>query len=192
MRSASVPCGTRSTVISPVIIWRWVSGLVPMCETTRLRTSLASIKRPMPNPGRAVSLAITVSPLRSWRTSSPISRCGEPMPMKPPIINDDPSCICSTAADNAIPLCMQTLLARRAHCPIGSFVMSNNLSRAAEPSCQRYVCIRWRFADSCGRPISKQVGETTPELFHDLRLDLRRLQLSDGVDRLFDGSRNKT
>ncbi len=32
MRSARVPWGTRSTSISPEIIFCWVTGLVPICE----------------------------------------------------------------------------------------------------------------------------------------------------------------
>ena len=106
MRSINDPCGQRSTLISPAINCRWVSGLVPMCVATRYLTSLASMRRPMPTPGRAVSLAITVKSLRPWRTSSPIIRCGDPTPMKPPIINDAPSGIISTAAVSPIVLCM--------------------------------------------------------------------------------------
>jgi hypothetical protein len=62
--------------------------------------------------------------------------------------------------------------------------MPHKLNARGKPICQRYVYIPWRFADSCGRPFSKQIGEATPELFNDMRLDLCRLQLSDGVDRL--------
>ena len=43
----------------------------------------------------------------AWRTSSAIIRWGDPTPMKPPIISDEPSAIFSTAADSAIPLCMR-------------------------------------------------------------------------------------
>src|SRR4030095_12215883 len=35
---------------------------------------------------------------------------------------------------------------------------------------------------SCGWPLSKQIDKAIPELFDDLRFDLRRLQLTDGVD----------
>ena len=37
MRSASVPCGTSSTSISPAIMPFWVSGLRPICETIAAR-----------------------------------------------------------------------------------------------------------------------------------------------------------
>ena len=42
--------------MSPAIIWRCVSGLVPMWLATTFFTKRASISLPMPTPGRAVSL----------------------------------------------------------------------------------------------------------------------------------------
>ena len=52
MRSISVPCGTRSTSISPAIILAWVSGLRPMCEATSLATAPALISLPIPRRAR--------------------------------------------------------------------------------------------------------------------------------------------
>lgn len=40
--------GTSSTSISPAIICRPVSGLVPMCDTMALRTRRLAISRPIP------------------------------------------------------------------------------------------------------------------------------------------------
>ena len=60
MRSISVPCGTSSTLRDPACICCCVSGLSPMWLTIAVRTSLALINLPMPVPGFAVSLAMTV------------------------------------------------------------------------------------------------------------------------------------
>src|SRR3974377_1381774 len=106
MRSASVPCGHSSASSSLAMICRCVSGLVPICETTTLRTAFAAIRSPMPTPGRAVSLAITVKLLRPCRTNSAIIRCGLPTPKNPPIMTEAPSGIFSTASDKAIVLCI--------------------------------------------------------------------------------------
>ena len=91
MRSAKVPCGTSSTCSSPAIICACVSGLVPMWLAITRLTARALISLPMATPGRAVSLAMTVRPLRPCRTSSSIRRWGEPTPMNPPIISTAPS-----------------------------------------------------------------------------------------------------
>src|SRR5215813_3251196 len=87
----SVPCGTRSTSALPAIICFCVSGLSPMWLTIARRTSPALMSLPMPTPGIAVSLAITVSPPVPRRTSSSMRRSGVPTPMKPPIITEAPS-----------------------------------------------------------------------------------------------------
>lgn len=49
-------------------------------------TQPAVMSLPMPTPGRAVSFAITVSPRAQRAMSASVTRCGEPTPMKPPII----------------------------------------------------------------------------------------------------------
>ena len=61
--------------------------------TRRARTSL-----PMPTPGIAVSLAITVRSRLPWRTSSSTTFSGVPTAMKPPIIRLAPSGISATAS----------------------------------------------------------------------------------------------
>src|SRR5262249_52623687 len=91
MRWMSVPCGRRSTSVLPAIICFCVSGLSPMWLTIARRTSPALISLPMPTPGIAVSLAITVSPPVPRRTSSSMRRSGVPTPMNPPIITEAPS-----------------------------------------------------------------------------------------------------
>ncbi len=58
--SISVPCGTRTTSISPDIMRRPVSGLVPICEAITLRTRPLTMSGPMPVSTNAVSLAINV------------------------------------------------------------------------------------------------------------------------------------
>ena len=98
MRSTSVPCGTSSTSSSPESIFFCVSGLRPMWLTMVLRMTPALTSLPMPMPGSALSLAITVRPRFLWRTSSSTSRSGVPTPMKPPIITLAPSGMSSTAA----------------------------------------------------------------------------------------------
>src|SRR5271157_3742687 len=64
---------------------------MPMWETTARATHPASISRPTPTPGRAVSLPIIVSlqALRSTRAST--NRIGVPTPIKPPNITVAPS-----------------------------------------------------------------------------------------------------
>ena len=57
---------------------------------------------PMPMPGEAVSLAITVRSRFSCRTSSSISASGVPTPMKPPIIRVAPFGIRATASSSGI------------------------------------------------------------------------------------------
>src|ERR1700722_17679953 len=56
----SVPCGTRSTARAPLIICCWVSELRPIWLAITWRTSPALISLPIPTPGTAGSLAITV------------------------------------------------------------------------------------------------------------------------------------
>ena len=56
------------------------------------------IESPMPRPGIALSLAMTVRRRLPWRTSSSINRSGVPTPIKPPIIRLAPSGIRSTAS----------------------------------------------------------------------------------------------
>ena len=78
-----------------------------------------------------MSLAMTVRFVRPCRTSSPIKRCGDPMPMKPPIINDDPSGIFSRRRRTTRFPCScrrSRLGALTAH---RSFVMRHTLTRAA-------------------------------------------------------------
>ena len=58
--------------------------------------SLAPTSLPMPMPGEAVSLAITVRSRLPCRTSSSISGSGVPQAMKPPIIRVAPSGIMAT------------------------------------------------------------------------------------------------
>ena len=73
-----------------------------MWLATTLLTAPALINLPMPRPGIAVSLAITVRSRLPCRTSSSISRWGVPTPMKPPTINDAPSGISATASASGI------------------------------------------------------------------------------------------
>ena len=61
-------------------------------------THPASISLPIPTPGRAVSLAMTVSSRAPPATSASIMRSGMPTPMKPPIMRLDPSEIKTAAA----------------------------------------------------------------------------------------------
>ena len=63
-----------------------------------LAISPALTSLPMPLPGIAVSLAMTVRSRLPWRTSSSITRSGVPTPMKPPIIRLAPSGIMATAS----------------------------------------------------------------------------------------------
>ena len=74
MRSISVPWGASSTSISPAIIFACVSGLSPMWETINLATAPAVMSLPMPLPGMAVSLAMTVRFLAPRLTSASIRR----------------------------------------------------------------------------------------------------------------------
>jgi hypothetical protein len=53
---------------------------------------------PMPTPGIALSLAITVRSRLRWRTSSTTTRSGVPTPMNPPMIRRAPSGIIATAS----------------------------------------------------------------------------------------------
>src|SRR4051812_12358396 len=62
-----------------------------MWLTIALRTSLASTSLPIPWPGDAVSLAITVRSRLFCRISSSMTRTGVPIPMKPPIMTLAPS-----------------------------------------------------------------------------------------------------
>src|SRR5215471_12810037 len=99
-------CQRVVEVTSLAMICRCVSGLVPICDTITLRTAFAAMRSPMPTPGRAVSLAITVKLLRPCRTSSAMIRCGLPTPKNPPIMTEAPSGIFSIASDKAIVLCI--------------------------------------------------------------------------------------
>src|SRR5262249_47361664 len=108
MRSMSVPCGTRSTSIFFAIICRCVSGLRPMWLATVRLTNPASTSLPMPRPGSALSFAITVRLRLPWRTSSSITRSGDPTPIKPPIMRVAPSGIMATASFNGM-VCMAGL-----------------------------------------------------------------------------------
>jgi hypothetical protein len=67
-----------------------------MWLTMALRTSFDTISLPIPRPGTAVSLAMTVRLRLSWRTISSITRSGVPTAMKPPIIRLAPSGINDT------------------------------------------------------------------------------------------------
>ena len=67
-----------------------------MWLTMALRSSLASTSLPMPLPGVAVSLAITVRSRLFWRTISSMTRSGVPTAMNPPIIRLAPSGIMAT------------------------------------------------------------------------------------------------
>ena len=70
------PCGTSSTSNSPAIICRCVSGLRPIWLTIALRTNLAATSFPIPRPGMAVSLAMTVRFRLFCRTISSIDPLG--------------------------------------------------------------------------------------------------------------------
>src|SRR6187431_201149 len=98
MRSISVPCGTSSTSSSPASIFFCVSGFSPMWLTIALASAPALTSLPIPTPGSAVSLAITVSRRLPCRTISSTIRSGVPTPMKPPIIRLAPSGIFATAS----------------------------------------------------------------------------------------------
>jgi hypothetical protein len=76
----------------------WVSGLVPICEAITLATQPAVMRLPMPTPGLAVSLAMMVKLRAPREAKAARTRCGEPTPMKPPIITTAPSGISSAAA----------------------------------------------------------------------------------------------
>ena len=67
-----------------------------MWLTIALRSSLASTSLPIPSPGAAVSLAITVRSRLPWRTISSMTRSGVPTAMNPPIIKLAPSGIMAT------------------------------------------------------------------------------------------------
>ena len=114
MRSTSVPCGTSSTSISPEIIFFCVSGLRPICEAMSFATAPAVMSLPMPLPGDAVSLAMTVRFLTPRFTIASISRWGEPTPMKPPIRQTAPSGMSAAAAsaDNAVFMLATPVLSR--------------------------------------------------------------------------------
>ena len=73
-----------------------------MCEAITRETQPAVISLPMPKPGRPVSLAMTVRFFLAAATSASISRCGEPTPMKPPIITTAPSGMSAAAAAGEI------------------------------------------------------------------------------------------
>ena len=73
-----------------------------MCEATSLSTAPALMSLPIPRPGQAVSLAMTVRSFAPRRTRASISRWGEPVPMKPPIRSLAPSGISAAAASAVI------------------------------------------------------------------------------------------
>ncbi len=106
MHSTSVPCGTSVTSISPAIILACVSGFSPMCEATRRATAPARISLPMPRPGIAVSLAMTVRPRTPRATIASIRRFGVPTPMKPPMRTVAPSGIIAAATSARIAVFM--------------------------------------------------------------------------------------
>jgi len=65
----------------PAIICRCVSGLRPIWLTTALRSDFAVTSFPMPRPGAAVSLAMTVSfalALADDLVDHPLRRAGRP------------------------------------------------------------------------------------------------------------------
>src|SRR5262245_45630950 len=102
MRSMSVPCGTRSTVILPAIICCWVSALRPIWLAIVFERRPALTSLPMPLPGTAVSLALTTRLRFPWRTSSSTRRSGVATPMHPPVMRLAPSGIMATASSAAM------------------------------------------------------------------------------------------
>lgn len=87
----SVPCGTRTTSISPDIMRRPVSGLVPICEAITLRTRPLTISGPMPVSTNAVSLAINVRSRTPDSSNASTRRDGVPIPINPPTMMVMPS-----------------------------------------------------------------------------------------------------
>ena len=67
-----------------------------------LTTAPALMSLPIPLPGHAVSLAMTVRSLAPRLTSASMRRCGEPTPMKPPIKSFAPSGISAAPASALI------------------------------------------------------------------------------------------
>lgn len=87
----SVPCGTRTTSISPDIMRRPVSGLVPICEAITLRTRPLTMSGPMPVSTNAVSLAINVRSRTPDSSNASTRRDGVPIPINPPTMMVMPS-----------------------------------------------------------------------------------------------------
>jgi hypothetical protein len=73
-----------------------------MCEAMSFVTAPALTSFPIPLPGHAVSLAMTVRFLAPRLTSASMRRCGEPTPMKPPINSVAPSGINAAPASALI------------------------------------------------------------------------------------------
>src|SRR5215212_9401343 len=142
MRSASVPCGTRSTCRLPASICRCVSGLRPMWLTITWRSSPASISLPMPIPGAAVSLAMTVRSLFFCRTISSTTGSGVPTPMKPPIIRVAPAGIIATASWRVIVFIAASSLCRPAAVDRKGDAADLRRGIRAEEGCERPDLLR--------------------------------------------------
>src|SRR5437762_10757401 len=102
MRSISVPCGTSSTSIWPANIFFCVSGLRPIWLAIALRTRFALTSLPMPTPGSAVSLPITVRSRLRCLTNSSTMYSGVPTPMNPPTMRLAPSGMRATASSSVM------------------------------------------------------------------------------------------
>src|SRR5208282_1303757 len=58
-------------------------------------------------------------------------------------------------------------------------------SEPSTPAVALTIALSMRSHIQCGWPLSQQVDEALPQLVDDMRLDLRRFQVSDSIDRLF-------
>ena len=118
-RSACLAARVPPPVRRPVIC-RCVSGLRPIWLTIALRTSLAPMSLPIPRPGMAVSLAMTVRLRFFCRTISSMTLSGVPTAMNPPIIRLAPSGIIATDCSREIVCMVDVPVARPAEVKRGS------------------------------------------------------------------------